>query len=287
MLEKFFFSSVDNRHYAILRIVFGLLALLTLTEMAPNYTYYGDINNWFSSLNMTFIYKNIFEWKYLDQVILYSLITSAFFVTIGLFTRVSLIYLLIGFKFLTIINQIYFYAADTVVIIMLVYLLFSDSEKIWSFDSFRKKRKLEISSVFSLRLMQIHISIIYILCGITKTLNDSWLIGQAPFEAITVSLYHKYDLDFLINYPLVFYSVRIYGTFIVFWETFFPLFKLNKSLRYISLFIGSTLHIGIIIFMKHLMFGYIMLATYLAFISFDEMKAIYNYIKRKIVLKFP
>ncbi|MBY0554277.1 hypothetical protein K2P97_07095 [bacterium] len=261
MLDKFFFSNIDNRHYALMRITFGFLMFLAWLELTPLSIYFNN--------NDTFV-----------SLYLYSLILSSLLLLIGLFTRTSIIYLYIGFSYFAETNFNLIYIGDKILILILTYLFFSGSGDAWSVDRLLSKNKKDFSSVFVMRMIQIHVSIIYVLCGLSKFLYDSWLIGQAPFEAMALPLYNRWNLDFLAEYPLVLSALYFYSIVIVFWESLFPLFQLNRYSKYISLLIGCSLHFEIIVFMNHRLFGYIMLATYISLLSFDEIKKIFCWFKK-------
>lgn len=114
----------------------------------------------------------------------------------------------------------------------------------------------------SLRLIQIHMCVIYFWAGVAKLKGESWWTGDAMWRVMANQEYQTTDLTWTAWVPWVPY-VAAHAT--VLWEIFFCVLVWNKRLRPLVLLIGTGMHFGIGMFLGMWTFGLIMTYAYFAF----------------------
>lgn len=116
----------------------------------------------------------------------------------------------------------------------------------------------------TLRLIQIHLCIIYFWAGFAKLKGDSWWTGEAMWQVLANQEYQTIDLTWLAWIPWAPYLI---AHVTVAWEVFFCVLIWNKKLRPIMLVVGTGMHFGIGAFLGMWTFGLVMTYAYFAFSS--------------------
>lgn len=118
------------------------------------------------------------------------------------------------------------------------------------------------SARVSLRLIQIHLCVIYFWAGFAKLKGDTWFTGEAMWNVIANLEYQTTDLTWLAHVPWLPYLV---AHVTVIWELFFCALVWNKTLRPVMLLVGTGMHFGIGAFLGMWTFGLAMTFCYFAF----------------------
>ena len=122
-------------------------------------------------------------------------------------------------------------------------------------------RKLASCRV-ALRLIQIHICVIYFWAGFAKLKGDSWWTGEAMWQVIANMEYQTMDLTWMAWVPWLPYLI---AHITVAWEVFFCVLVWNRTLRPVMLLVGTAMHFGIGAFLGMWTFGLIMTFAYFSF----------------------
>jgi Vitamin K-dependent gamma-carboxylase len=193
----------------------------------------------------------------------------AFFVTlimlcIGLFSRVSaLLALLIQ---LILVNSMHFYqyGADSFTTILLFYCFLFPVGKSMSVSNLISKNKAEPDSYTTtrcLRMLQIHICIVYFIGGFDKIQGYNWHNGEALWKALTNhNTSGLIKVDSLKDTPLF----LIAGWFTIITEMLYPVFINIRRTRKLWLGLTVGMHIGIAVFLGLFFFSTIMIIFNLA-----------------------
>lgn len=118
------------------------------------------------------------------------------------------------------------------------------------------------SATVSLRLIQIHLCIIYFWAGFAKLKGDTWFTGEAMWNVMANLEYQTTDLTWMAHVPWLPYLV---AHVTVIWELFFCVLVWNRTLRPLVLLIGTGMHFGIGAFLGMWTFGLAMTFCYFAF----------------------
>jgi Vitamin K-dependent gamma-carboxylase len=157
--------------------------------------------------------------------------------------------------------------------ILALYLVIGPSTQYLSVDHwiakrwFRKDENRDshtASANVALRLIQLHLCIIYLWAGLGKLQGEAWWNGNAIWLAVANLEYQSMDLTWLANWPRLL-DLLTHTT--IFWELSFSALVWPKATRWIVLGVGVLMHLGIGAFLGMWTFGSIMIFSYVSFAS--------------------
>jgi hypothetical protein len=122
------------------------------------------------------------------------------------------------------------------------------------------------SARLSIRLIQVHLCVLYFFAGISKLKGEAWWTGDAVWMALANKEYQSWDLTWLAWYPWVTYVLT---PLTIVWEVTFPIAVWIRRLRPWVLLGGVMLHLGIGAFLGMWTFGLIMIVAYTSFLDPD------------------
>jgi hypothetical protein len=121
-----------------------------------------------------------------------------------------------------------------------------------------------ISANIAIRLIQLHMCVIYFFAGISKLQGPSWWNGSALWGAVGNLEYQSLDMTWLARWPLL-VAAMTHTT--ILWELTYPALVWPRLTRPLMIFMAVPLHVGIGLFLGMPTFGFIMLVGNLAFVS--------------------
>jgi len=203
--------------------------------------------------------------------------------TVGLFSRtMSVLAFLLTVSYINRASLAQFGLDDTNAMLAL-YLMVGPSGAAFSVDRWLKRRRASITAVVeqivveqrvpvehsiganvAIRLIQVHMCVIYLFSGISKLQGPAWWDGRAILLALTNLEYQSFDQTWLAKYP---WLVALLTHITVFWETFYCALIWPRLTRPIILAIAAAVHLGIGAFLGMWTFGLAMLIGNAAFIS--------------------
>jgi hypothetical protein len=116
----------------------------------------------------------------------------------------------------------------------------------------------------SLRLIQVHMCIVYLFAGLGKLQGETWWNGQAIWGAVANNEYQTLDLTWLAAH-MGLVNLITYGA--LFWEVSYPFLIWPKLTRPIWLAMAVAVHAGIGLAMGMITFGLIMIFGNMAFLD--------------------
>lgn len=116
----------------------------------------------------------------------------------------------------------------------------------------------------ALRLLQVHLCIVYLFSGLGKLEGDTWKLGTAVLWAGLSYEYQSLNLTWLVNWPLL---AALLTHVTVFWELSYCFLVWNRFARPIVLWIAVAIHGGIALFMGMITFGLAMIFANMAFLD--------------------
>ena len=116
----------------------------------------------------------------------------------------------------------------------------------------------------AIRLIQIHLCIVYFFAAVGKLQGETWWRGEAVWRAMASYEYQQIDMTWLANYlPLVSAMTLVS----LFWELLYPALVWPRLTRPIMLGVAVLVHLGIGVCMGMLEFGLVMLVANMAFLE--------------------
>lgn len=173
------------------------------------------------------------------------------------------------------------FGLDQILAILCLYLAIGPSGAVLSVDSWMKKKwkqhkgatyilpKLPTART-ALRLIQVHLCVVYFWAGFAKLKGDSWWTGEAMWQVIANGEYQTMDLTWMAWVPWLPYLL---AHVIVAWEVSFCFLIWNPRLRPFVLAIGTGMHLSIGAFLGMWTFGLIMTYAYFSFADADRLRA--------------
>jgi hypothetical protein len=178
------------------------------------------------------------------------------------------------------------FGMDAMISFLTLYLMLSPCGKTFSLDRllrgwFSGRPMMAAAPMWTanlgLRLIQLHICVVYFISGISKLAGHSWWLGNAAWLTMNAPLFNEsLDAAWIADerYGEWFWHyVSFAGTYATLgFEIAFPFLIWNKRLRPWMLFLAFMLHLGIGLFMGLGAFGLVMLAGCMAFIPASGMR---------------
>jgi hypothetical protein len=144
-----------------------------------------------------------------------------------------------------------FYGVDQLANTFLFYLLLFPSGRAWTFVSHRE----ETIPVGCLRVMQIHLCVIYLAAGLDKAMGKQWWNGEAIWQAVSQPAFSTFDLSWLARQSSV-PMLAGWGTLAVEIGYAFLIWPRRTRKAWCTLTIG--LHLGMALFMGLVFFSSVM-----------------------------
>jgi hypothetical protein len=193
---------------------------------------------------------------------------AALLTSLGLYTRVASIALLVGITTLHHRCPDILHSGDTLVRAMLLYVAVAPSGAALSLDRLFAVRRGAAPaqppdvSLWPQRMMQVQIAIVYLTTVWHKSFGDWWLNGTATWYPQQLDEFDRFPVPhFFDQQPMI--AVTTYGTLLV--ELALGTLVFAKPLRKWVLLAGVLLHAGIEYRMNIPLFSLITVATYMVF----------------------
>ena len=194
----------------------------------------------------------------LNLLVIVSVLTS-FCMLIGLFTRWSS--LLTWFLFLFFYKSSFLssYGFESFLCTSLFCCSIMPIGSYASLDNILKNKISIQQSVyygFSLRVIQIHLCLVYFFGGFFKAMGLDWWTGESIWRALSRQPFNIYDFSWMTNYPLI---PLILGVSTLIIETLYPVFTWFLKIRPYWVGMVLLIHLSIGIFMGLYLFAAIMI----------------------------
>ena len=283
----FFDPNFSSASLGLFRIAFGLLCFFNFLLQVPRAKEYFGPDGFFGYRDFwdSNFYRNKFSlFKYLPDhnfsvyFLLLSMMIFSLFVCLGFYTRVSCAILFLGLISLGHRNSTVCSAADAILRIFCLLLIFSRAGNILSVDAYLSGSSLINDTGFpwAQRLMMIQVSIIYLYSVLSKVNNtEIWRNGTASFY-IMQNKVHTANIipNCFLTQPFV--QIATYGTLII--ETMTSILIWVKELRPYCIIAGLMLHIGLEFCLRLQLFGYSMMVLLLLFLDPLVVIDCFNYL---------
>jgi uncharacterized membrane protein YphA (DoxX/SURF4 family) len=297
--NKFWFEPVSPTPVCVFRILFGLLVLLDVFFLLP------DFLNWFGGkgiLPMSVIgpWVERSAWSLFlivpqnDGITIAALVVyiiAILCVIVGFHTRFStfIVWLLmLSFHYR---NNYYWYSADVVLRLYAMALLLTPSGARFSIDAWRKIKEdknypNKLYEPWAQRLIQVHIAAVYFKAFWGKLCYRNWWNGMAVYYATHIhwGYWTRYPLPYVLDHL---WTVRLltWGTLAI--ECSLWSLVWFKEFRYWVLLAGLILHAGIHWCLNLDTLEIAIVIGYINFVYPDDLERVLFRIKRTLYLFLP
>jgi Vitamin K-dependent gamma-carboxylase len=272
--ERFWFAEIPPHCYALLRILFGMLAVVSLLqerELAAFWDVDGLVPGMQDGIGVK---ASLFAYglgHVAGRALFFVSLASYGCMALGLWSTMS-----VGLSFLALTAQWYWNrlplsGAHSAMQAIVLCLVWADCGSVWSVDAWLARRRRANAilpvigySIAPLRLIRLQVALVYLSSGLWKLFNDQWRDGSAVHYVLSNNVYQRFRyqvppaLDWLT-------TLLTYG--VLFWEISFALMVMYRSTRRIAILVGVMMHLGMLAAIEIGPFGWVMLASYISFLE--------------------
>jgi hypothetical protein len=302
--RRFWFEPADPTPLAVMRILFGGMLLYTHIVWGLNLEGFFGPSGWQSATLVRMLQANQAAWSFwwwIPQGLHFSthlacLAILAMFM-LGAFTPItSVLAYLITISYASRAPMAN-YGLDQINGLAALYLAIGPSGRVLSIDRLRQRFRLARGQLaeghepavppvppspranLALRLVQVHLCVIYIFACLSKLQGESWWNGTAIWQAVANLEYQSRDMTWLAAYP---WLVNLLTHATIAWEMTFWALVWRPMLRPFVLLVGTAIHLGIGAFMGMWTFGLAVIFAYVAFLPGKPISGFLRWAQRWI-----
>ncbi len=210
---------------------------------------------------------------------------------VGLFSRTAAV---LGYLFA--VSYVYrvtpgaFFGLDKTNCMIAMYLLLGPCGARYSLDRLWRLHKgtatnpePSASANLAIRLLQVHLCIVYLFSGLGKIEGTTWQMGTAVWWSAASYEYQALDLTWLAGWPML-TALLTHAT--VFWEMFYCCLVWNRYARPLTLWMAVAVHGGIALFLGMITFGLAMIFANLSFLKPETVRRWVDPIASRLSLAF-
>lgn len=273
------FDAVDPAPMAALRIAVGLLTLGWTIAFLP------DVDAFLSDDGLTPTAQSYADTiphtfpLHHPYVVLFALIVASVLVTVGAFTRVSIIVMLALLIWVQRRAPLTLNSGDVLLRNLAFYVALMPAGEIWSVDAWRRRRPPSFRAPWGLRMLQVQISILYAAAVMAKLRGDAWNNGTAVGISLQLGDLQRFVVPDAITHSLLLSSLMTYGTLVA--EVFLVFGLWFPRTRWAAVVAGLAIHLGIDATLAVGWFSYALLACYLAFAPPQRVRSVWARLDRR------
>jgi hypothetical protein len=284
--NRFWFTPADPTLLGLIRVLTGLMLLYTHAVWGLALGDFFGAEPWLSESLVRSIqseqYAYSFWWlvpaRWAWRVHAVSLALLALF-TIGYKTRLtSVLALVVAISYAHRVPEALF-GLDQVNVLLTFYLAVGGSGQALSVDRWLSSRRRgrpapppapSVAVNLGLRLINVHMCVIYLFAGISKLQGEAWWDGQAMWGAFANLEYQSADMTWLARHPRL---IELATHLCVLWEMTFCFLVWKPRWRPLVLAGAVALHVGIGACLGMWTFGLIMLVGCASFLPDEAVQA--------------
>lgn len=281
--DRFWFTPSQPHTLAMLRILAGAMLFYTHFALTLDLASFLGQDAWVDRQTAMLLNQSadgsawiVSYLYYVDSpALLWTLHAAALVVlatfTAGLWTRVtSVLSFLVALSYCHRLTGALF-GLDQINLFLVMYLMLGPCGSVWSLDRWIARRRgkpwpivASTDATVAIRLLQVHLCVIYLFGGIDKAKGDLWWNGSAVWFAIANLEYQSLDMTWLVRQP---WLIALLTHVTLFWETFYPVLIWPRLTRPVFLAMAIAVHGGIALALGMKTFGLAMIIANLAFLS--------------------
>jgi hypothetical protein len=272
--ERFWFEPQPTSTLAVVRIAFGVLALVWTISLAGNLEPFFGHGGLLAGQPGAPGLWGVLGWVHSDlavQILYGVLLIACIALILGYHTRLASLLVFIGILSLERRNPFVTNAGDGLIRVIAFYLMLTPAGAALSLDRRRTARdhfwEFPRLPVWGLRMMQIQLSIVYLAGLWGKLQGTTWNDGTAVSYAMRILDVSRFAPPGSITHSLLASNLMTYGTLAI--EASIAILVWNRRLRPWVLLLGVLLHLGIELTIRVGFFGLAMMTLYLTFLDPD------------------
>jgi hypothetical protein len=278
--NRFWFTPSEPATLGLIRILVGGMLFYTHLVWSLDFMSFFGPQGFINSELLAKIPGRHWTWSHFEWIhspaALWAIHIAALVVfallTLGLFSRVMsvLAYLLT----VSYVNRVplALFGLDDMNAMLAMYLIVGPCGDAFSLDRWLAKRRAggelperaSVGANAAIRLIQVHLCIVYLFSAAGKLMGDSWWGGGAIWLSIGNLEYQSLDITWLVNYPLL---VNMITHATVYWELSYCALVWPRLTRPLVLAMAVAVHLGIALCMGMMTFGLVMIIANVAFLS--------------------
>ncbi len=283
--NTFWFTPADPLPLAVIRIVTGaILAWSCLVWLLDADAFFGTAG-WLRPDQVWRMNDQPWQWSWyfaapsptMVRVLGGITLVAAILLTLGLATPVAAVVSLLGVISAANRAPLNVFGLDDTLGMLLVPLAIGPSGARLSLDRWLaipgqgRGGEPSVRANVALRLLQVHLCVVYIFSGTGKLFGASWWEGTALWGAVANDRYRTLDLRWLAGHPLVVNALTLVT---LWWEVGYAALVWPRLTRGLCLSLAVAVHLGIGLAMGMMEFGLAMIAANLAFVPASTFQAV-------------
>ncbi|MBW8688191.1 HTTM domain-containing protein [Chitinophaga rhizophila] len=166
------------------------------------------------------------------------------------------------------------YGVETFIHIALFYCIIMPVGEVFAWDKLSLQTKPVESewNTLSLRVLQIHLCLVYVASGAEKAMGIQWWNGEAIWQTLMQAQFSRFDMRWMANFPLL---AKVIGWSTLALEIGYPFFIWWRRTRPYGYVAIVLLHASIAIFMGLQLFSAIMIIFNTAAFGWPYLKSAY------------
>jgi hypothetical protein len=291
--NEFFFAPQPPQSIAVFRILYGLLVIADLVLLRPDWQAWFGPRGFVTLGTMQTLEPgtrvNIFallpQTAFWSDAVFWVLLLSALMLTVGFLTRANCIVVWVLLASIHERNLLITNSGDTVLRVTGFFLMFAPAGAAYSVDRWlRRRRGVEGAAIaprspWAQRMIQIELSLVYLMTFWTKSMGASWVDGTALHYVHHLDQFRRFPVPAFFLDPLM-VSIETWGTLAV--EFALGVLIWFKELRYKVLLAGLILHLSLEYAMNVPLFQWIMLSTMVTFVDPADVARAVDWLRGRI-----
>ena len=286
--NRFWFEPADPATLGIIRICAGAMLFYTHAVWALDLMAFFGPHSWLSPEAVQLLQQGTYTYSYLwwlqdSPAALWAAHIAALvafaMLSVGFFSRTAAIVSLVAA--LSYVNRVpgALFGLDQINILLCTYLAVGPCGDAFSLDRWLAARRAggvlpvrkSWTANLAIRLIQLHMCVIYLFAGISKLTGMAWWDGTAMWMAFGNMEYQSLDMTWMADWPRL---MNLMAHVTIAWEISYIFLVWPRLTRPVMLLLAVPLHMGIAVCLGMVTFGLIMLVGNFAFVRPELIRQI-------------
>ena len=279
--NRFWFTPTDPATLGLIRILAGAMLFYTHLIWSLDLEGFFGYQGRLSPEYVNRFHESPFAWSYLNWIQSTSLLWAAHIAALAILAMFTLGVASRATSILAFVITVSYanrapgalFGLDQINGLLAMYLMVGPCGAAYSLDRVFAKfrcqgrappRRPAVTANIAVRLIQLHMCVVYLFAGIGKLLGETWWDGTALWGVVANFEYQSVDVTWLAGWPL---TINAMTHVTVAWEISYCVMVWPRLTRPIVVCVAIPLHLGIVVCMGMITFGLAMLIGNLAFVS--------------------